>query len=135
DPTPGKVTSRPVRDAPTGVFADYMVGRFALSQSDPTTAAKQLLRARAARRPLAGGGGEVPRTAAPGPHATASAAAGRVGAAGRRPYRYRAGDAPSVPRRPAFPRHLRPARGADRRSGRTRGRCRQALSHRADRVW
>jgi tetratricopeptide (TPR) repeat protein len=49
DPSPGKVTSRAGHDAPTGVFADYMVGRFALSQSDPTTAAKQLLRARTAR--------------------------------------------------------------------------------------
>ncbi len=49
DPSPGKVTSRTGRDAPTGVYADYMVGRFAMSQSDPTTAAKQLLRARAAR--------------------------------------------------------------------------------------
>jgi tetratricopeptide (TPR) repeat protein len=48
DPTPGKVTSRAGRDTPSGVYADYMVGRFAMSQSDPTTAAKQLLRARAA---------------------------------------------------------------------------------------
>jgi tetratricopeptide (TPR) repeat protein len=49
DPSPVKVASHTARAAPTGVFGDYMVGRFAMSQSDPATAAKQLLRARAAR--------------------------------------------------------------------------------------
>jgi tetratricopeptide (TPR) repeat protein len=47
DPAPGKQASHGGRDSPTGVYGDYMVGRFAMSQSDPTTAAKQLLRARA----------------------------------------------------------------------------------------
>ena len=49
DPAPGKPASHGGRDSPTGVYGDYMVGRFAMSQSDPTTAAKQLLRARASR--------------------------------------------------------------------------------------
>ena len=47
DPTPGKPPARTGHDAPSGVFGDYMVGRFAMSQSDATTAAKELLRARA----------------------------------------------------------------------------------------
>jgi tetratricopeptide (TPR) repeat protein len=48
DPTPGKPAAHTGHDAPSGVFGDYMVGRFAMSQSDPTTAAKELLRARTA---------------------------------------------------------------------------------------
>src|SRR5437763_12714726 len=48
DPAPGKATNRAGHYAPTGVFADFVVGRFAMSQSDPHTAASQLLRPLAA---------------------------------------------------------------------------------------
>jgi tetratricopeptide (TPR) repeat protein len=47
DPSPGKAISRTGLDAPTGVFADFLTGRFAMSQADPQTAASQLLRAHA----------------------------------------------------------------------------------------
>jgi tetratricopeptide (TPR) repeat protein len=42
-------TNQVRRPGTTGVFADFMVGRFAMSQSDPQTAATQLLRALATR--------------------------------------------------------------------------------------
>lgn len=48
DPASSRATNRAGHDAPTGVFADFMVGRFAMSQSDPHSAASQLLRALAA---------------------------------------------------------------------------------------
>ena len=48
-PRSNKATSRLGREGPTGVFADFMVGRFAMSQSDPQVAASQLLRALAAK--------------------------------------------------------------------------------------
>ena len=49
DLSPNKAPHRLGREAPNGVFADFMVGRFAMSQSDPQTAASQLLRALAAQ--------------------------------------------------------------------------------------
>ena len=44
DPSPSRVASRTGPDAPSGVFADFLTGRFAMSQADPQTAATQLLR-------------------------------------------------------------------------------------------
>jgi tetratricopeptide (TPR) repeat protein len=49
DPTSVRVGSRAGRDAPSGVFADFLMGRFAMSQADPQTAASQFLHALAAR--------------------------------------------------------------------------------------
>src|SRR5690242_8265502 len=49
DPSPGKVISRGGVSIPSGVFGEYMVGRFAMSQADPQTAATEFLRALAAR--------------------------------------------------------------------------------------
>jgi tetratricopeptide (TPR) repeat protein len=49
DSSSNRATSRLGREGPTGVFADFMVGRFAMSQSDPQVAASQLLRALAAK--------------------------------------------------------------------------------------
>ena len=177
-PPPARRPATAGRDAPTGVFGDYLAGRFAMTQADPQTAATQLParaappsgrrgtaaagvhclpdrrpyrggaacarqlpdsqaaqlllgRRRGPRRPLAGGGAEVPRAAAPGPDAVAAAAAGGLGAAGRRPRGRRAGHAPPVPRRPAVPRRLRPACRADRRPGRPhRGRRASSITRR-----
>jgi tetratricopeptide (TPR) repeat protein len=49
DPSVSKVTGRAGISAPSGVFADFLVGRFALSQADPQTSATEFLRALAAR--------------------------------------------------------------------------------------
>jgi tetratricopeptide (TPR) repeat protein len=48
DPSAGKATNRAGRDTPTGVYADFLVGKFAMSVSDPQAAATELLRALAA---------------------------------------------------------------------------------------
>ena len=49
DPSSSKVISRAGISAPSGVFADFLLGRFALAQADPQTAATEFLRALAAR--------------------------------------------------------------------------------------
>jgi tetratricopeptide (TPR) repeat protein len=49
DPSFGRVASRTGLDAPSGVFGDYLSGRFAMTQADPQAAATQFLRALAAR--------------------------------------------------------------------------------------
>jgi tetratricopeptide (TPR) repeat protein len=49
DPSPSKVTTRTGISAPSDVYGDFLVGRFALSQADPQTAATEFLRALAAR--------------------------------------------------------------------------------------
>jgi len=49
DPSSSKVPSRTGVSAPSGVYADFLVGRFALAQADPQTAATEFLRALAAR--------------------------------------------------------------------------------------
>ena len=49
DPSPGGPSSRAVHETPTGVYSDYLAGRFAMSQSDPNAAAIQFLRALATR--------------------------------------------------------------------------------------
>jgi tetratricopeptide (TPR) repeat protein len=49
DPSPPHIAPRGSRDAPSGVFADFLTGRFALSQADAQTASTQFLTALAAR--------------------------------------------------------------------------------------
>ncbi len=49
DPSPGKVTTRVGPDGPSGVFGEFLTGRFAVSQDDPQSAANQFLRALAAQ--------------------------------------------------------------------------------------
>jgi tetratricopeptide (TPR) repeat protein len=49
DPPPNTSLSRSRHDLPTGVFADFLAGRFALSQADAQTASVQFLNALAAR--------------------------------------------------------------------------------------
>jgi tetratricopeptide (TPR) repeat protein len=49
DPSPGKATSHSGASIPSGVFGQYLVGRFAMSQADPQTAATEFLRGLAAR--------------------------------------------------------------------------------------
>src|SRR5690242_8075304 len=49
DPSPPHIAPRASRDAPSGVFADFLTGRFALSQADAQTASTQFLTALAAR--------------------------------------------------------------------------------------
>jgi tetratricopeptide (TPR) repeat protein len=49
DPGPAKTASQSDRDPPSGVFGDFLTGRFAMSQADPQTAATQLLNALAVR--------------------------------------------------------------------------------------
>jgi len=49
DPSPPHIASQPGRDAPSGVFAGFLTGRFALSQADAQTASTQFLTALAAR--------------------------------------------------------------------------------------
>ena len=107
-----------------------------LARQLPDSQAAQLLLGQVggARRPLAGRGAALPHAAAPGPDAAAAAAAGRLVAAGRRSNRRGAGDAASVPRRPAVPRRLRAARRADRRPGRPHGGRREAVPPGADRI-
>jgi|SRR5579871_4740692 len=48
DPSASKVANHTTRDAPSEVFSDYLIGRFAMNQADPQTAATQFLRALAA---------------------------------------------------------------------------------------
>jgi len=45
DPTPARVAARTGPDAPSGVFGEYLTGRFAMSQADPQSAATQFLHA------------------------------------------------------------------------------------------
>lgn len=45
DPSPGVAVIRSGANAPTGVYSDFLTGRFAMSESDPNTAATQFLRA------------------------------------------------------------------------------------------
>jgi tetratricopeptide (TPR) repeat protein len=45
DPGTSLVSGRPGRYTPTGVFGNYLAGRFALGQADPDTAATELLKA------------------------------------------------------------------------------------------
>src|SRR3954447_10094203 len=45
DPPPGRVATRSGPDAPSGVFGEYLTGRFAMSQADPQSAATQFLQA------------------------------------------------------------------------------------------
>lgn len=49
DPSPGKATLHGGASIPSGVFGQYLVGRFAMSQADPQTAATEFLRGLAAR--------------------------------------------------------------------------------------
>src|SRR5689334_1369995 len=49
DPSPPHIASQPGRDAPSGEFAGFLTGRFALSQADAQTASTQFLTALAAR--------------------------------------------------------------------------------------
>ena len=49
DPSPNRTTSRLDRDAPSGVFGDFLTGRFAMSQADAQGAAAEFLRALAVR--------------------------------------------------------------------------------------
>jgi tetratricopeptide (TPR) repeat protein len=49
DPSPIHPAARSDHDAPSGVFADFLAGRFALSQADPQTASAQFLNGLAAR--------------------------------------------------------------------------------------
>ncbi|HLY88284.1 MAG TPA: tetratricopeptide repeat protein [Acetobacteraceae bacterium] len=49
DISPSKGASHGAIGAPSGVFGDYLVGRFAMSQADPQTAATQFLRGLAVR--------------------------------------------------------------------------------------
>ncbi len=49
DPSPQHTAVHTSRDAPSGVFADFLTGRFALSQADAQTASTQFLTALAAR--------------------------------------------------------------------------------------
>ena len=49
DPSPSRVAARAGHDAPSGVFGEFLTGRFAMSQADAQTAATQFLRALAAR--------------------------------------------------------------------------------------
>ncbi len=49
DPSSGGPAPRATRDVTTGVFGDYLIGRFALSEADPQAAATQFLRALATR--------------------------------------------------------------------------------------
>lgn len=49
DPSPSKVSSHGGASIPSGVFGEYLVGRFAMSQADPQTAAAEFLRALAVR--------------------------------------------------------------------------------------
>jgi tetratricopeptide (TPR) repeat protein len=45
DPASSKFVGRMARNSPVGVFGDFLIGRFAMSQADPQTAATQMLRA------------------------------------------------------------------------------------------
>jgi tetratricopeptide (TPR) repeat protein len=49
DPSPSHTATRSGHDAPSGVFADFLTGRFALTQADAQTASTQFLNALAAR--------------------------------------------------------------------------------------
>lgn len=49
DPSPSHSAARSGHDSPSGVFADFLAGRFALSQADPQTASTEFLNALAAR--------------------------------------------------------------------------------------
>ncbi len=49
DPSPPHVAAHTAGDAPSGVFADFLTGRFALGQADAQTASTQFLTALAAR--------------------------------------------------------------------------------------
>jgi len=49
DPSPIRATSRADRGAPSGVFGDFLTGRFAMSQADAQGAAADFLRALAVR--------------------------------------------------------------------------------------
>jgi len=49
DPAPNRGATRAGPDAPSGVFADFLTGRFAMSQADAQSAATQFLRALASR--------------------------------------------------------------------------------------
>jgi tetratricopeptide (TPR) repeat protein len=49
DPSAGKAASRAGPSAPSGVFGEFLTGRFAVSQDDPQSAADEFLRALAAR--------------------------------------------------------------------------------------
>jgi tetratricopeptide (TPR) repeat protein len=49
DPSPSHPATRSDHDAPSGVFADFLAGRFALSQADAQTASTEFLNALAAR--------------------------------------------------------------------------------------
>lgn len=48
EPTVNKATTRPGHDATSGLYAEFLVARFAMSDADPQTAATQFLRALAA---------------------------------------------------------------------------------------
>ena len=48
-PSASRVASPPTTGAASGVFGEFLVGRFAISAADPQTAATQFLRALAAR--------------------------------------------------------------------------------------
>jgi len=45
DPASSKFVGRTARNSPIGVFGDFLIGRFAMSQADPQAAATQMLRA------------------------------------------------------------------------------------------
>jgi tetratricopeptide (TPR) repeat protein len=49
DPSPNRVAARPGHDAPSGVFGEYLTGRFAMGEADTQMAATQFLRALASR--------------------------------------------------------------------------------------
>src|SRR5277367_6364202 len=49
DPSASRVASPTTSGASSGVFGEFLVGRFAVSDADPQTAATQFLRALAAR--------------------------------------------------------------------------------------